>query len=429
MEEKKQLRVLWIANSCGLSAGHLNMNVVGSGWVPALQEAVGQFSGCQLGLAFYFDRELAPFEFGKTWYYPVKKLGNTKKKRLFNRLTGRTEYEENIPEFLKAIEAFKPDIIHVHGTEAPFGLIVKHVRSIPIVISIQGILTAYEKKYFSGMNMPGLIRQIQSGYPFFRADYKIWLKRAEIEQEILGKTEFIFGRTDWDRRVCRIMAPQAHYHHVEEVIRKEFYQLKWKPLRNEIPVLFTTSSPSLYKGFENIIDTATILLKKGISFTWMVAGLKETDALVKLVRSAKGIGDLQALNIHLVGTLSGKELSDWLMKSDIYIQVSHIENSPNSLCEAMLAGMPIIASSVGGTSSLLQDKLQGLLFQDGDPYMLAGCIDEMLREPERFLPMAETAYRLSHRRHDPETVVNGMIDKYSSIIERKKSADSHSFGK
>jgi glycosyltransferase involved in cell wall biosynthesis len=417
MEEKKQLRVLWIANSPGLSAGHLKLNVAGSGWIPALQEALGQFSDCQLGLAFYYDRELAPFELDKTWFFPVKKLGNTKRKRLLNRLRQHTEYEENIPAFLKVIEVFKPDIIHVHGTEAPFGLIVKQVDSIPVVISIQGILTAYEKKYFAGMNMPGLIRQIRSGYPFFLADYRIWLKRARIEQEILGKTQYIFGRTDWDRRVCRAMAPQAQYYHVEEVIRKGFYQLQWKPLHNPVPVLFTTSSPSLYKGFENVIDTAVILAKNGVAFTWLVAGLKEEDALVKLIKWEKGVDDLEALHIHLLGTLSEKELSGHLLQSDIYIQVSHIENSPNSLCEAMLAGMPIIASFAGGTASLLQDKVHGLLFQDGDPYMLAGCIDEMILSPQRFLPMAAEAYRVAHERHDAETIVHDMLNKYSAIIE------------
>jgi glycosyltransferase involved in cell wall biosynthesis len=434
MDKKKQLRVLWIANSPGLSAGHLKMNVAGSGWIPALQEALGQFSDCQLGLAFYFDRDQAPFELHKTWFFPVKKLGNTRKKRFLNRLKRQAEYEENIPAFLQVIEDFKPDIIHVHGTEAPFGLIVKRIVSIPVVISIQGILTAYEKKYFSGMNMPGLIRQIRSGYPFFRADYAIWLKRAKIEQEILGHTEFIFGRTDWDRRVCRAMAPQARYYHVEEVIRKEFYQIKWKATGNAVPVLFTTSSPSLYKGFENVIDTAAILLKSGVSFTWLVAGLKEEDALVKLIKWWKGVDDLASLHIRLVGTLSEKELPGYLLQSDLYIQVSHIENSPNSLCEAMLAGMPIIASFAGGTASLLQDKVHGLLFQDGDPYMLAGCIDEMLNAPGLAHPMAEAAYREAHRRHDAKSVVGDMLQKYTVIIEEKQAAgrgreNGHSLGK
>lgn len=40
---------------------------------------------------------------------------------------------------------------------------------------------------------------------------------------------------------------------------------------------------------------------------------------------------------------------------------SHIENSPNNLCEAMILGMPCIATDAGGTSTLLSNMKDGLL--------------------------------------------------------------------
>jgi glycosyltransferase involved in cell wall biosynthesis len=421
MAETKKLRVLWIANSPGLSAAHLKMQAIGSGWIPALQEAVQEFSDCELGLAFYLDQDIAPFQLDKTWFFPVKKLANTREKRFLFRLGLKTEYDENIPAFLKVIESFKPDIIHIHGTEAPFGLLVRRISSIPIAISLQGILTAYEKKYFSGIQKPRRMQQLLSGYPFFLTDYKIWLKRAKIEQEILSQSQFVFGRTDWDRRICRIMAPNSSYFHLDEVIRKEFYRIHWKPTGNSVPILFTTSSPSFYKGFEMIIDAALILSKKGVRFVWKIAGLNEDDAFVKLVKATKKIDNLKSLHIELLGSLSEKELPEQFLQSDVYVQVSHIENSPNSLCEAMLAGMPIIASFAGGTSSLVTDKKNGILFQAGDPYVLAGCIDEMIYDSKKFLPMAEDAYRVAHQRHDRKRIVNELMDLYLTIIAQKKA--------
>jgi glycosyltransferase involved in cell wall biosynthesis len=364
---------------------------------------------------------MAPFEYGKTWYFPVQKPGSSKRKRLINRITGRTEYDENVHLFLQAIEQFKPDIIHVHGTEFSFGLILRQVTHIPVVISIQGNLTVYDKKYFSGLSKPGLVRALRSGYPFFGVDYKIWRKRAAIEREILRRASFIFGRTDWDRRVSLALAPQAAYFHVDEVIRPRFYELDRQAAlrgRREAPVFLTTSSPSFYKGFETVIETARILTRNGVAFTWLVAGLREDQPLVKLTRQVTGVANLAALNIRLLGTVGEDELADHLLTSDAYVQVSHIENSPNSVCEAMLAGIPVIASFAGGTGSLLKDGVHGVLVQDGDPYVLAGAMEEVVREPERFRAMAEGGRLVAQRRHDPAVIVTGMMERYRGIIQK-----------
>jgi glycosyltransferase involved in cell wall biosynthesis len=423
MENKrKPLRVLWFANTPGLSANILTKDVMMTGWISSLQTVVEDIPDCDLGYVFYCEGPMAPFEYGKTRYFPVQKLGNSKRKRLMHRLAGRTEYDENVPNFLKIIKEFQPDIIHVHGTEAPFGLLLRHVIAIPVVVSIQGILTAYSKKYFAGLGMPGLIRRLLSGYPFFKTDYKIWRKRERIEQEILRKVQFIFGRTDWDRRVCLVLAPGARYFHLDEVIRPRFYGLERKVPANAVPIFFTTSSPSFYKGLETVIDTARILTgngmeaNNGMGFTWLVAGVREGDALMKLIMQSRGVSDLGALNIRLLGLLSEEELAKQFAAADVFVQVSHIENSPNSLCEAMLAGMPIIASFAGGTGSLLKDGVHGVLVQDGDPYALGGAMVEMVRYPERYRPMAVEARVTALRRHDPVTIAAEMMKVYAEII-------------
>jgi glycosyltransferase involved in cell wall biosynthesis len=418
-ENKKPIRVLWFANTPGLAAGYLKVSLAAGGWISSLQQAVEGVAGCQLGFVFYTEQAMAPFEYGKTWYYPVRPLGNSKRKRLVNRMAGNAETGENVPSFLRAIELFKPDIIQVHGTEFPFGLILREVTDIPVVVSIQGNLTVYREKYFSGITLPGFWKGWRTGYPFYGADYRIWKKRMEVEQEILRQTMFIFGRTDWDRRIALTLAPQAEYFHVDEVIRPKFYGLKWKGAGRgpgEAPVFFTTSSPSIYKGFETLIDTAKVLVRAGVAFEWMVAGLKEDDPLVRLTCKIRKVEDLGTLNIRLLGTLAEWAVAEMLTSCDAYVQVSHIENSPNSVCEAMLAGVPVIASFAGGTGSLLKDGVHGVLVQDGDPYALAGAMQELVEQPERHAAMAAEGRQVAQRRHDPLTVVTAMVERYREII-------------
>ncbi|HLI92269.1 MAG TPA: hypothetical protein VKU83_01610, partial [Puia sp.] len=116
----KPVRALWFANTPGLSAGHLGLSFSGGGWISSLQREVEAEQACQLGFVFYAEKAMAPFEYGRTWYFPVQPLGSNKRKRLVNRLTRRAESDENLAAWLRAIDEFKPDIIHVHGTEFSF---------------------------------------------------------------------------------------------------------------------------------------------------------------------------------------------------------------------------------------------------------------------------------------------------------------------
>jgi glycosyltransferase involved in cell wall biosynthesis len=84
----------------------------------------------------------------------------------------------------------------------------------------------------------------------------------------------------------------------------------------------------------------------------------------------------------------------------------------------MLAGIPVIASFAGGTGSLLRDGEHGVLVQDGDPYVLAGAMAEVVREPERYREMATQGRRVAQRRHDPAIIVAEMLERYREIIQK-----------
>ena len=121
-------------------------------------------------------------------------------------------------------------------------------------------------------------------------------------------------------------------------------------------------------------------------------------------------------NIIFHGRIDAELLSDLLCESDMYVHVSHIENSPNSVCEAMILGMPVIASYAGGTASLLKHEEDGILYQDGDPYVLAGAIIELQRNPATAYKYAQTAREHALDRHDKKQIVKEIIGGYDGII-------------
>lgn len=415
------MKILWFTNTPCLAAEKLNPGQVTGGWLSALNGQLAKEKNIKLSVCFYHSKKIKPFEHKNTTYLPVyRNNGNTLTSKIKQRIANKTNDKSEIPQLIEIINKVKPDIIHVHGTEENFGLIQPHT-TIPVVISIQGILSPCFEKYYAGIPKP-VVKKYEPliDKVLFRSFIKNEIKlhfKALREQKILANAQHIIGRTDWDRRVTRVLAPKSHYYTVNEILRPEFYNNTWTKTQFGKPIkLLTTTSGGLYKGFETIVKTARILTQnKTLDFEWQVIGLAETNTIVKMVKRWLKV-DFNQLNIKLLGRKKPDEMVDILLQSDIYCQVSHIENSPNSLCEAMLLGMPCIASIAGGTASLLTDKKEGLLIQDGDTYAYAGAIHELSKYPDIAQSVAQNAKAIATERHRAETISEKTIETYQNIL-------------
>ena len=87
-------------------------------------------------------------------------------------------------------------------------------------------------------------------------------------------------------------------------------------------------------------------------------------------------------NIIFTGILNEKEMKQKFLESHIFVSSSAIENSPNSVGEAMVLGIPIISSYVGGVPDMIEHKKEGYLYQPDAPYMLAHYIDLLFSDDD-----------------------------------------------
>lgn len=420
------MKILWFTNTPCLAAEKLNPGQITGGWLSALNEQLSKQSSIELSVCFYYHKKINAFKYKNTSYLPVyRNNGNTLTAKIKQRVSNKTDDKSEIHQLIEIIDIVKPDIIHVHGTEDNFGLIQANT-TIPVVISIQGILSPCFEKYYAGIPKPvvkkhePIIEKVLFR-SFIKDEIKMHLK-AKREQTMLAHARHIIGRTDWDKRVTGILAPNSRYYTVNEILRPEFYNNTWTKTQFSKPIkLVTTTSGGLYKGFETIVKTAQILTQHStLDFEWQVIGLSETNTIVKLVKRWLK-ADLNQLHIKLSGRKKPNEIVELLLQSDIYCQVSHIENSPNSLCEAMLLGMPVIATFAGGTTSLFKDKEEGLLVQEGEPYSYAGAIKACISNYELARDKAKKARKRALVRHDREKIAADLIVTYKSIIKIKKA--------
>lgn len=418
-------RILWFSPTpCG-SVKRNDSSVIAGGWLISLEDAIKKYKDVDLHVAFFSDKEDKAFYFEGVHYHPMlmKRSSNGIGRVLERWQSMEVNDKKMLPVMLRVVKDVHPDLIHIHGTEERFGLIQDHIKDIPICFSIQGLIAPYEKKYFSGMPYTEATKY-ESWWDKIRkvsikTDWNSFRFRAKREEHYLKNAKYVFGRTFWDKDISLALNPQRKYFVVDEILRTPFYKKQWT--KSEFTKgklkLISTISGGIYKGFETVLDTARLLKQySGIGFEWNIVGY---DASSKWVHIAEKIKKLrhQDLNINLLGKKNAEELSDLLTASDIYVHVSHIENSPNSVCEAMIVGMPIISSYTGGTATLLENGKEGILVQDGDSYVYAGAISELSQHFEYSKSLGENARTKANERHQPERIEKQLLNAYKYILK------------
>lgn len=426
------MKILWYANTpCG-SIRRSKSNLFRGGWLISLEDEVKKSSEIELHVAFFSETENESFEFDGVTYHPMffPKIKNPVARILNRRKTISYIDDKMLPLMLKIVDEVKPDLIHIHGTEERFGLIQDYVKNIPIVFSIQGLLAPYSEKFYSGFPNKDVYRfeSLKDKLKFvsYRNDFKYFVDRGKRECGYLKKAQYVFGRTSWDEYITGLMNHQRKYYVVDEIMRPQFYNKQWRKVNfSKAPFkIISTISGGIYKGYETVLRSAALLKQySGIDFEWIVAGYDNESKWVKIAEQYTKI-KTDDVNVKLLGRIDAEQLSCLLADSDIYVHVSHIENSPNSVCESMLIGMPIIASFAGGTASLLTTKKEGILVQDGDPYVYAGAISYLYHHFDIAKYYGENARRRAQERHNPERIGKQLLDAYANMskdFEEKKS--------
>lgn len=416
------MKVLWFSNNPALGSSFLNKDskLKGTGgWMYALNDAIKE--KIDLYIAFHYPYKKDPFRYENTCFYPIY-TGHIIVENLKKRFFGKVYDAHFLEQYLQIINEVKPDVIHIHGTENSYLCLLGQV-SAPIVISIQGILTVCHHKYFSGFhgkylniyNEKTSIKSLLFGKKSFGKDFKNMKAMAKIEQKQLKLATNIIGRTEWDKRITRVLAPKSTYYVGNEILRNSFYEKKWNNIYvNGKIIIFSTNGNNYYKGFETICSAISLLNDLNYEIEWRVAGVSKNSLINKITK--KNLGSKYPENgLLLLGSLDEEELIKNLSESNIFNMSSHIENSPNNLCEAMILGMPCIATFSGGTASMLLDREEGILIQDGDPWALAGAIIEMLNNKDKAIIMCEKARKRALLRHNREKIILDLLETYKNI--------------
>jgi len=352
------------------------------------------------------------------------------KNKLINRILSGwlivDKYRNSLKNYLQVIDLINPDIIQIFGLESPFIRILKSTK-IPVVVHIQGLIAPYLLKYFPRftnyeiVKARGVLNLLAGNIPFI--EKKGMMNHLKIENDVYSSIKFVLGRTEWDKRCAKALVPKAKYFHCQEIMRDSFYKNFWQPKEGKEIVLYTTIKDVFYKNVDIIFETCEIMEKHhNIFFVWRIGGVTKEDITPKIMRMRKK----HLPSIVLLGPLNVHEIIKEILNANIFVYPSSIENGCNAVQEAMLLGIPIIACYSGGLTTTLQDKISGVLVNEGDPFVLAGAIIEMVENYSKAIELGNSARRIALERHNPKDIINDVKTIYNLISDGENERSSQS---
>lgn len=304
-----------------------------------------------------------------------------------------TGFAPTVAKLLRTIRELRPDVVHAHGTESAYALAGVKSR-LPCLISIQGVISEYYKTN-----------------PSFR-----FRMVRRYEQSAVRRGRFFTCRTDFDTGFVRSLNPQARIFMIHEAMNPVYFRNDWQVATSETIMFVGSLEPR--KGLPVLLKALSSVRPRRPKVLLNVIGGGSAEAHAQLQQDCSRLNI--ANNVKFLGFQPAEEIARIHLQSQVFVLPSQNENSPNSLAEAMVSGLPVVATRVGGVPSLVEDGQTGLLVPWGDPQALAEKIEWLLAHPEERERLGNNARRVARARHTPQVVAEKTIQAYNEILTTER---------
>ncbi|MGD9731524.1 MAG: glycosyltransferase family 4 protein [Desulfamplus sp.] len=337
--------------------------------------------------------------------------------------------EKIISDIINVIESFSPDLVHVWGTENFWGLLTarKCIRRVAL-LEIQGLKYAIANVFHGGLTAKEQLSCI--GLKEIVKKSMIWQGRrrfakwGRFEKEIISQHQYITVQSRWANAQVKSVNPVCTVLENALLLREAFYSaLPWHYTgKHQIFCSAAYSSP--FKGLHVAIRAVAILknkfpqIKLNIAGAHQKKGLRQDGYIAWLNKEIKRLGI--DLNVNWIGPLNAPQIVSELQASSAMVLPSFIENSSNAMQEAMILGVPVVATYTGGLSSTGKDEISALFFPLDDEAMCAHQLDRVITDQELATRLSEQSRKIAMVRNDRERIVKTQFAIYNDILNSSK---------
>ena len=417
------MKVLWVVNTIFPDAAKqmgLAPPVFG-GWMYGLAADLAASDNITLAVAtVYSGSDFKSFTVNGIQYYLLP-----------HNAKGIRRNNQKVSDWQKIIAEFAPDIAHIHGTEYGHGMALMNAcPSLKYVVSIQGLVSVYHRYFLAGMSTWDVLRNISfrdivRWDTLFHAKHDFY-KRGLVEKEYIRRATAVLGRTDWDHAHALAINPNVNYQFCNESLRDEFYNGdKWLLENCRRHSIFLSQAGYPIKGLHQVLKAVALLKNDFPDILVEVAGHDITQSTTlkdRLKRNGYGryidrmIKQYWLLkHIKFLGPLSAEEMKKAYLRAHVFICPSSIENSPNSLGEAQLLGVPCIATYAGGIPSMVKDGVSATLYRFDEHEILASNVSQLFNSRDSVIALSINGDNEAQQRHDREVNLNALMATYAKV--------------
>ena len=418
---RKPISLLWTSNIL-LPAAARALGLPESpfgGWLSVTTEHLARRKGLRIGVAMRAPvRRLRRLDLHGISYYALPQ-------------TARDMYDIEQSSCDAVLADFAPDLLHAEGTE------MAHTRRFlktwhgPKVVSLQGVINGHTSYQFGGLTPAEFLslrhpRHAGVGLALLANHLLRFRPRLSVERETINLADHILGRTLWDQAHAYRINPNATYHHCPRILRDSFYTEQWSLNDIEPYSLFVGNGASALKGAHFAVRALAQLRNQFPQARLYIAGRAPSQVARKPVQRLFDypvylrnlIRDLGVADrVTFTGELNAVQMAERMRKSHVFILPSLIENSPNSLGEAMLMGVPSVASYAGGVPSMATDESEVLMYRANDSAMLAFQVQRLFRDDSLSYGLSKAARKRAIGTHNPDAVIDTLLAVYQRVLE------------
>ena len=281
---------------------------------------------------------------------------------------------QRVDEMLRDIIALHPDVVHVHGTGEISSIIYQAVKhyGIKVLLTVHGFLHVQKTNQLRKKFTPKHVFQ--------------YFHQSRIELDILSHTERVVVDTEYVANQIKHLYQKGKIKHIPQMhiipqgINELYLSLDGLPKEN---LILSVGAISERKGHLYLLQTFEQVCTTNPSVRLVIAGsLTDEKYYNEIVKYIAHSPYRERINIYT--NLPQQDIFTLYQKAQLFVLHSQEESQGIVLAEAMAAGLPIVATNVGGIPYVVENGKNGLLCKYGDTIAMAEMITQLLDDKQKY---------------------------------------------
>ena len=278
------------------------------------------------------------------------------------------------------LDEISPDCIMLWGSEYSTTLCASRYgkeHNVPLLLYVQGLVGSFEGRFNGNLSLKEMgsiispldrLKMLQS-----KKYYKNLMKQKKYENEIIQNLYGVISDNDWCFSFVKKINPDIRCYKHLLPLNERYFNGEWsleKTRKNEI---FTIAGRTAYKGLHNLIKALPAVKERFPDVRVCIPGYMGYGSPAFLKRPPY-IAYLNALikklsleeNVSFLGKLDAEGMRKHMESCACFVMPSMVENHSSSLREAMLVGVPCIASLVGSVGEFAKQGESASVYECDD---------------------------------------------------------------